>query len=121
MGVGDAFQFSQEDVAGVVRVLRGIRGASASSCALFCKDALSEVMKVLKLKVFVDDITAFMEGRNKELAGIAEKVLTSVKKGGRGEDSISRRRRREEQGDCEEKFQECSKREEAGLATSVET
>ena len=36
------------------------------------QDALGEVMKVyppLKLKVFVDDITAFMDGRNKEGGG----------------------------------------------------
>ena len=32
----------------------------------------------LKLKVFADDITAFMEGRNKELPGIAEKVLRAM-------------------------------------------
>ena len=29
----------------------------------------------LKLKVFLDDITAVMEGRNKELPGIGENVL----------------------------------------------
>ena len=42
------------------------------------QDALSEVMKVyplLRLKVSVDDATAFMDGRSKELAGIAERVL----------------------------------------------
>ena len=46
------------------------------------QDALSEVMMVYplqKFKVFVDDITAFMEGRNKEKAGIAWKVLKSIK------------------------------------------
>ena len=39
-------------------------------------------MKVspLKLKVFVDDITACMEACNKELAGIAEKVLMSTRR-----------------------------------------
>ena len=44
------------------------------------QDALSDVMKVypiLKLKVFVDDATAFMDGRNKELAGIAERIMKS--------------------------------------------
>ena len=44
--------------------------------------ALSEVMKVcpsLKLKVFVEDITVFMEGRNKELAGVAERVLRAMR------------------------------------------
>ena len=46
------------------------------------QDALSEVMKVsppLKLKVFVDEITAFMEGRNRELPGIPEKVLRAMR------------------------------------------
>ena len=46
-------------------------------------DAPSEVMKVYplpKLKVFVDVITAVVEGRNKELSGIAEKVLKSIVK-----------------------------------------
>ena len=41
------------------------------------QDVLSEVTK---LKVFVDDMTVFMEGGNKELAGIAVKVLKSIKK-----------------------------------------
>ena len=42
------------------------------------QDALREVMEVFppsKMKVFVDDITVFMEGQSKELAGIAGKVL----------------------------------------------
>ena len=72
---------------------------------------------------FVDDITAFMEGRNKELPGIAEKVLTAMKRevekkglklsiteGGEEETSkvIA-------SFSClEEKFQECGKREEVG-------
>ena len=47
------------------------------------QDALSEVMKVyppLKLKVFVADIAAFMEQRNKELPGIAENLLKSIRR-----------------------------------------
>ena len=36
-------------------------------------------MKVYPLYFFGDDITAFLEGRTKELAGIAEKVLKSIK------------------------------------------
>ena len=46
------------------------------------QDVTSEVAKVylpLRLNVFVDDTTAFMEGRNKELACVAEKVLKSKK------------------------------------------
>ena len=34
----------------------------------------------------MDDITVFMEGRNKELAGIAEKDLKSIKKRARGDE-----------------------------------
>ena len=33
----------------------------------------------LKLRVFVDDITAFMNGRKKELVEMAEKVLKKLK------------------------------------------
>ena len=46
------------------------------------QDALSEVSKnlpPLKLSVFVDDITAFMNGRNKELLEMAGKVLEKLK------------------------------------------
>ena len=46
------------------------------------QDALGEVMKVcppMKLKVFVDDIKAFLEGRDKELPGIGEKVLRAMR------------------------------------------
>ena len=40
------------------------------------------VFPPLKLKVFVEDITVFMEGRYNELAGVAEKVWMFVKGGG---------------------------------------
>ena len=33
----------------------------------------------LKLRVFVDDITALLKGRNKELVDLAEKVLKRLK------------------------------------------
>ena len=42
------------------------------------QDALSEVTKIyppVKLRVFVDDITALVLGRNKELAEMAMKVM----------------------------------------------
>ena len=45
------------------------------------QDALNEVMKVyplMKPKAFVDDIRAFMEVRNEELRGVAEKVLRAM-------------------------------------------
>ena len=44
-------------------------------------DALSEVVKVylpMKLKVFVDDITACLQGRNEELPETAEKVFQTM-------------------------------------------
>ena len=50
------------------------------------QDALSEVTKIfppLKLRVFVDDITALLKRRNKELVEMAEKVLKKSKKRGR--------------------------------------
>ena len=34
----------------------------------------------MKLKVFVDDVIAFMEGRNQELEIIAEKVLRAMRR-----------------------------------------
>ena len=46
-------------------------------------DALSEVTEVyplLKLRVFVDDITVLLHGRNKELVEMAEKVLKKKKR-----------------------------------------
>ena len=81
-------------VAEPLQTITAVLLGSIWSCLLLCivlQNAPSEVMKVdplLKLKVFVDDITAFMEGRNKKLSGIAEKVLKS------------RKRRREEQSQC---------------------
>ena len=38
-----------------------------------------KVYPLLKLRVSVDDITSFMEGRIKELPGIAEKVLKAMR------------------------------------------
>ena len=71
------------------------------------QDALSEVMKVyptLEMKVFVDDFTAFMKGRNKELVGIAEKVFEGGGKGSGREGSeavnLGRRRGVKEQSRC---------------------
>ena len=79
----------------------------------------------LKLKVFVGD----MEGRNKELTGVAEKVKSigreveekglklSITEGGKeGKSKVIA-----SCGYLEEKFQECTKPEGAELATSVET
>ena len=46
-------------------------------------DALSEVTQIYpppRLRVFVDDISAFMHGRNKALAEMAQKVLIRLKR-----------------------------------------
>ena len=64
-----------------VQTITAILLGSKRSCFLLrtvLRDALSEVMEVcplVKLTVFVDDITAFMEGRNQELVGMAQKGL----------------------------------------------
>ena len=50
---------------------------------ILLQDALSEVVKIyplLKLKVFVDDITTLFKGRDKELTELADKVLEKLKK-----------------------------------------
>ena len=106
------------------------------SCLLLrivLQDASSEVMKVcppLKLKVFVDDITAFMEGQYKELPGVAEKVLKTIRREVEEKGfklSITERGKEGKHkviASCsflEKKFQVCSKRGGVGLATSVET
>ena len=47
------------------------------------QELLSEVTQIyplLELKVFVDDITAFLNGRNKELVEMAEKVFKKLKR-----------------------------------------
>ena len=55
------------------------------SCLLLrivLQDALSEVVKIyppLKLRVFVDDITALVKGRHKEMAEMAKKVMKKLK------------------------------------------
>ena len=38
-----------------------------------------KVYPLLKLEVFVDDITAFTEGRHKGLPSVAERVLRSIR------------------------------------------
>ena len=48
------------------------------------QDALSEVTKIdpqLKLRVFVDDITALLKGRNKDLAEMAKEGDETIKRG----------------------------------------
>ena len=81
-------------VAEPLQTITAILPGSKWSCLLLrilLQDAFSEVMKVyppLKLTVFVDEITASMDGRRKELASIAEEVLkVSITDGGSEEQS----------------------------------
>ena len=76
------------------------------------------MFSALKLKVFVDDITILLKGRNKELAELAQKVLDTLKKAEGCKDGKSK-----VIASCtylEEKLRECNK-EGVILATSVET
>ena len=103
------------------------RNGTVCSFALYCK-TLQEVYPSLKLKVFVDDVAAFMEGRNWELPGIAGKVVRSISREVEEKDfrlSITEGGKEGKSkviascSDLEEKLQECTKREGGGLATSV--
>ena len=105
LGLGDALQLPKEDLAGALRVFRT---PEASTVRRLCaaeplrtiaailpgskwswlllrtvlQNALSEVTKIyapLKLRVFVDDITALVKGRNKEVAETAKKVMKNLK------------------------------------------
>ena len=125
-------------VAEPLQNITAILPGSKWSCLLLrtvVQDALSKVVKVvkvfppLKLKVFVEDITAFMEGRYNELASIAEKVLISIK--GQAEENCSKLSNTEGGkvgqskvmalcGYLEETFWECNKKR-IELATSVGT
>ena len=97
-------------VAEPLQTITAILPGSKWSCLhlrIVLQDALSEVMKVyptLKLKVFVDELTAFMVERNKELASIAEKVLKLIKEEVQenGFEVVNRRRRerKQEQRHC---------------------
>ena len=72
-------------VAEPFQTITAILLGSKWSCLLLrivLQDALSEVTKIypsLILRVFVDDITAFMNGRNKELVEMAQKHLKKLR------------------------------------------
>ena len=72
-----------------------ILSGSEWSCMLLhivLQAALNEVMKVYPLstlRALVDDITAFTEGRNHELAGIAQKIPRAMERE-KGRDKQSR-------------------------------
>ena len=54
----------------------------ASTDCIVLRDALSDVSKIyppLKLRVFVNDITALSMGKNREVAEMAKKVMKKLK------------------------------------------
>ena len=73
-------------VAEPLQTIPAILSGSKWSCLLLrivLQDALSEVTKIYprkKLRVIVDDITAFITGRNTEWVKMAEKVLKMSKR-----------------------------------------
>ena len=70
-----------------LQTITAILPGSKWSCPLsriVLQDALSEVTKIypnLKLRVFVDDTTALLMGKNKFVADIAKKVMSKLEKG----------------------------------------
>ena len=119
------FRIPKEDFASAVGVLRehqfegcaaeplttitAVLPGSKWSCLLVrivLQDALNEVIKIyppLKLRVFVDDITALLMVKNKVVAELAKKVTKKLKKGREERtQSVSDRRweGRKEQDDC---------------------
>ena len=72
-------------VAEPLRTITAILPGSKWSCLflrIVLQDALSEVTKFyppLKLRVFVDDITALLMEKNKEVAEMAKKVMKRLR------------------------------------------
>ena len=72
-------------VAEPLQTITAFLPGSKWSCSLLrivLQDALSEVTKIyppLKLKVFVDDITALLTGENRNIAEVAKKVMKKLK------------------------------------------
>ena len=88
LGLGDAFQLSKEDVAGAadpLTTITAILPGSEWSCShlrIVLQDALSEVTKIylsLKLRVFIDDITALVRGNIKQVSEMVKKVMMKLK------------------------------------------
>ena len=96
--MGDALQLPTEDIAGAMRVLRAPEASAVrrmcggaatdhhgllarvkvellalSYCAASC--VITKFYPPLKLRVFVDDITALLLGSNKKVAEMAKKVM----------------------------------------------
>ena len=109
--------YSWKDVWRAAPDHHGILPGSKWCCLLLrivLQDAMSEVTKVYpppQLRVSVDDLTAFVNGRNKELMEMAKK----------GFEDAEEREREERLQLSITGFRECSKKERVVLATSVET
>ena len=155
LGLGDALQLPEEDIVGALWVLRAQRRVQFEGCVteplqtitailrgtkwsclllrIVLQDALSEVTQFylpLKLRVFVDDITVLLIGKNKEVAEMAENVMKKLKEeveekglkffvtenGKEGKSKMIA-----SCGYLEEQLCECSKDEGVILADSVET
>ena len=75
-------------VAEPLQTITTILPLSKWSCLLLrivLQDALSEVTNIyppLKLRVFVDDLTALLMGKNREVAEMAKKVMKKLKEVG---------------------------------------
>ena len=103
VGLGDAFQLPKEDLEGAVRLFRApeasavgrMRGGAApdhhghlarvqvelftfTHCSARCVER-SHIYPSLKLRVFVDDITALVKGSNEDVAEVAKKVMKKSK------------------------------------------
>ena len=109
------------------------QGQSGVACFhVVLQDALGEVTKnypPLKLRVFVDDITALLRGKNKEVAEMAKNVIKKLKDEveKKGSNCQSLRRERKERARwfvrarfLKEELRQCSK-EGVTLADSDET
>ena len=104
LGLGNALQLPKEDIDGVVRILRAPRSECSSKgvwrsrsgpprpscqgrsgvacfCVLCCRMRWVKVQKFyppLKLRLFVDDVTALLMGKNREVAEMAMKVMRGL-------------------------------------------
>ena len=52
---------------------------ASTYCSAGCVERSHKNLPVLKLRVFVDDITCLVKGRNKDVAEVAKKVMKKLK------------------------------------------
>ena len=122
-------------VAEPLKTITAILPGSKWSCLVLriLQDALSEVTKIyhpLKLRVFVDDITAFSKGVNREVAEAANKLMKKLKeeieKKGLNMSVTENGKEGKSKmiascGFLEDEFRQSSKEEGVTMADSVET